>query len=402
MKYALALEGGGSRGAYEAGALKALDELNIEIIAAAGTSIGSINAAYYLQEGSELLCEFWENLEPDSLIPDNFDEYKKYLSNKKEDINYKNLLKEVTTILKNRGVDIVNFKKTLHSYIDEEKLRSLDKDFGLVTYSLSDLKPVEIMLDDIPKGKLREYLLASSYLPVFKREKLDGKSFIDGGIYDNLPINLLKRNGYENIIAVLISKNSYKQKIKDEDHVLYIKPSKELGGTIDFRKEVSIESVKMGYYDTMKKFKAYYGKYYYLSDMITDEMAFTYLSNIKKEDIVRVADILSIEFIPEKRMLFEKIIPKICDILEIPDYYDYNMILLSIIEKTAELLRINRYRVLTVRELVDEIKIHIDEFNPKGRFQDYVFDFLKTKGVYTDSSKDKILIALFKKMMDTL
>ncbi len=402
MKYALALEGGGSRGAYQAGALKALDELNVEIIAAAGTSIGSINAAYYLQEGSELLCDFWENLDADSLIPDNFDEYKKYLSDRKEDINYKNLLKEITTILRNRGVDLTNFKKTLHSYIDEEKIRSLDKDFGLVTYSLTDFKPLQIMINDIPKGKLQEYLLASSYLPVFKREKIDGKSFIDGGIYDNLPINLLQKNGYESIIAILISKNSFKQKVKDESKVIYIKPSKELGGTIDFRKEVSIESVKMGYYDTLKKFNNYYGKYYYFSDMLTDEMALNYILSIKKEKIVSLSKILSIEFIPEKRMLFEKIIPKICDILEIPDFYDYNMILLNIIEKTAELLNIDRYRLITIKELVEEIKSHINEFDRKGKFKDYISDFLKTKGVYTDSIKDKILIELFKEMMDTL
>ncbi len=88
--------------------------------------------------------------------------------------------------------------------IDEDKIRNSGKDFGIVTVSLSDLKPLEVYIEDIPQGgKLIEYLMASAYLPVFKREKIiDGKIYIDGALYNNLPANLLVDKGYKNLIIV--------------------------------------------------------------------------------------------------------------------------------------------------------------------------------------------------------
>ena len=48
MKYALALGGGGARGAFEAGVWKKLCEMDKEIEAIAGTSVGAINGAVFL------------------------------------------------------------------------------------------------------------------------------------------------------------------------------------------------------------------------------------------------------------------------------------------------------------------------------------------------------------------
>ena len=74
----------------------------------------------------------------------------------------------VSIVLKNLGVDNSNVRKLLEKNINETKLRESKVNFGLITYNLSDRKPVEITKNDIPKGKLIEYILASSYLPIFK------------------------------------------------------------------------------------------------------------------------------------------------------------------------------------------------------------------------------------------
>ena len=49
-RYGLVLAGGGTKGAYEVGAWKALKELDVEITAIVGTSIGAINGALFLQD----------------------------------------------------------------------------------------------------------------------------------------------------------------------------------------------------------------------------------------------------------------------------------------------------------------------------------------------------------------
>lgn len=87
----------------------------------------------------------------------------------------------------------------LNSIIDEEKIRKSNVDFGIITVSISDLKPFELFKEDIPKGKMIVYLMASANLPVFKNEPLDGKTYWDGGMYDNCPINLIAGKGYKEI-----------------------------------------------------------------------------------------------------------------------------------------------------------------------------------------------------------
>ena len=58
-KRALVLSGGGGRGAYQVGVLKALTELGIDFDVAFGTSVGGINAAFYAQGKLKRLEEIW-------------------------------------------------------------------------------------------------------------------------------------------------------------------------------------------------------------------------------------------------------------------------------------------------------------------------------------------------------
>ena len=55
--YGLVLAGGGTKGAYEVGAWKALSELGLDITAIVGTSIGAINGALFLQNDFDKVME---------------------------------------------------------------------------------------------------------------------------------------------------------------------------------------------------------------------------------------------------------------------------------------------------------------------------------------------------------
>lgn len=46
------------------------------------------------------------------------------------------------------------------------------------------------------------YIMASSALPGLRSVKLDDHVYLDGGIGDNLPFDMLRRRGLRNIIAV--------------------------------------------------------------------------------------------------------------------------------------------------------------------------------------------------------
>ncbi len=68
-EFGLVLAGGGTKGAYEVGVWKALKELNINITAIAGTSIGALNAALILQDDFENFFHMWKQKQSDEKIP---------------------------------------------------------------------------------------------------------------------------------------------------------------------------------------------------------------------------------------------------------------------------------------------------------------------------------------------
>lgn len=72
MKRALVLAGGGSKGAYEVGFIKALDELNIDFSIVTGTSIGALNGCLLAQGDKESLENLWKTLDVTQVFKDGF------------------------------------------------------------------------------------------------------------------------------------------------------------------------------------------------------------------------------------------------------------------------------------------------------------------------------------------
>ncbi len=63
MKRAVVLAGGGSKGAYEAGFMKALSELGIDYQIVTGTSIGAMNGCLLAQQDLEALEKLWNHID---------------------------------------------------------------------------------------------------------------------------------------------------------------------------------------------------------------------------------------------------------------------------------------------------------------------------------------------------
>lgn len=185
------------------------------------------------------------------------DEIYEMLSDRKLDHNDISLIiDEIRKMIKISGIDSSPLLKMIQKIIKEEVIRSSSVDFGFVTFSLTDTKPLELFKEDIPSGKMSEYLLASSYLPVFKERLLDGKLFLDGGFYNNLPANMLVRKGYKEIYAVRLLSAGRIIKVNPKDaKVHYIEPVRELGGMLDFNQNQIRHNLALGYLDTLKKRK---------------------------------------------------------------------------------------------------------------------------------------------------
>ena len=248
----LVLEGGGARGAYQIGVVKALYEKGYRFDGFVGTSIGSINAAMLAQDDFDKALELWMNISMEQVFLEDDLPILKLADIKDIKPKLKHLLKEgrniLAKIVHNRGIHTERMKSLLGKYIDEEKIRKSGKDYGLVAFSVSERKAYELMLDEIPNGQLVNYIMASSSVPGFHLETIEGNTFIDGGVYNNCPSNLLIERGYDEIIAVRITK-IHSLHWTDDFKVKTISPSKDLGNILLFTPENCAAKIELGYND---------------------------------------------------------------------------------------------------------------------------------------------------------
>ena len=249
---AIVLSGGGSNGAYQIGVWKALKKLGIKYDIVTGTSVGAINGAMMVQNTYHRAHYFWKHLD-----------YKMIFGQK---INpNENILKTYTkNIISNGGMNVSKLENSLKKNININKFYNSKIDYGLVTFQLSKLKPIEKAKKNIPKDKLIDYIIASSTcFPAFQKKEINNEEYIDGGYYDNLPINLAISLGAEEIIAVDLNCIGIKQATKKKNiNIIYITPRCKLGPFLVFEQEQAKRSIKLGYNDTLKTFKKLDGNIY--------------------------------------------------------------------------------------------------------------------------------------------
>ncbi len=254
-KIGIVLEGGGAKGAYQLGAWKAIRDLNIDYDGVVGTSIGAINAAAMVFADYEEVIQIWKNIKLSKLFTYTEDMDKEDLQRKI--ISFGEIRKDVDKFLneftERKGIDIKPILNLIKENINEELIRNSGKDFGITTYCLSDKRPLELFKEDIPQGMMAEYIFASCYLPIFNAQKINGKYYIDGGYFNNLPINMLVENGYKTIISIRLRPEKYDYSKYKDINIVDICPNEYLSGTLEISKKRSIWMIKQGYVDAYRK-----------------------------------------------------------------------------------------------------------------------------------------------------
>jgi len=249
-KTALVLSGGGSRGAYEAGACQALAELGIDIDIITGTSVGAINAAMVTQGELELATRLWKEMETHMVfdVPEG-----------SQPFDY------AREIVFNQGAGTSGLKALMDKYIDESKIRSSEIDMGITAVSLPDFKPHFLFMEDIPEGKVIDYIMASaSAFPAIHSYPIDGVEFIDGGYADAIPVDMAVKRGATRVIAVNLRGygKTNQEAIKNAPDMTWIESPWDLGFQFVFDLDNTRLLLRLGYLDTMKAFGVLDGGYY--------------------------------------------------------------------------------------------------------------------------------------------
>ncbi len=257
-EYGLVLAGGGTKGAYQVGVWKALCEMGIKVKAIAGASIGALNGALFLQDDFNSMEKMYENIKIDNIMKVDG------VNADKNIFDLSNIFNLAADYTKQKGIDNTPLREMIKKYIDMDKLYNSNIDFGLVTYSVKNRTPLQKFKNEIPKEKMIDYLLASSCFPIFKPQIIDGEEYYDGGLYDNIPSNMLIEKGYKNIIIADIAGIGFSKKSVSKDvYVKVLSPSEDLGGTFEFNHERIINNIKLGYLDTKRSFNLLQGHIYY-------------------------------------------------------------------------------------------------------------------------------------------
>ncbi|TDT58399.1 patatin-like phospholipase family protein [Fonticella tunisiensis] len=371
-EYGLVLAGGGAKGGYEIGVWKALRELNISIKAVAGTSVGALNGAIIAQDDFDTAYKLWTSISIENVIKLE-KEVAVVNENRKKSMGLLTAIKNAITA---GGLDITPLKEMLLEIIDEDRIRNSPVDLGIVTFSLSDFKPLKLFKKDIPEGKLVDYLLASACFPAFKPHEIDNKRFIDGGVYDNVPISLMLEKGIKDIISVDISGPGISRKVDKKGlNLIEIKASEDLGGTLDFNGERSKANIELGYYDTLKAFGKLKGsRYFIFPNEDFNEAKELYIKNLGIEDFKKMFAFLGMDLGGKSSVNNKFILDRI--MRTIRQYADNRLtgdtVFPAMAEITAEQLGIERKRVYTLSELIDEIMKEYENIKNSRDFKEYM------------------------------
>jgi NTE family protein len=253
--YGLVLEGGGSKGSYQIGACKALNELGIEIGAVAGTSVGALNGAMVVQGDVDLAYRIWSEITPESIIKIPGDRLEDYVGNGYRAGTLKMFIHKIKRIAAEGGLNVEPLVELAKSTLSEDRIRRSPIGFGIVTVDVTARKAVEIYKEEIPEGQLSDYIIASASFPAFKRAVIDGRIFIDGAFYNNLPINMISSRGYRDIIVLRTYGIGMRRRIDTSGlNIITISPQESLGPTLDFSNETSRKNLKKGYNDVFRVF----------------------------------------------------------------------------------------------------------------------------------------------------
>lgn len=251
-KLGLVLSGGGSKGSYQMGAIKALNELNIKFDIVTGTSVGSLNAVMYVLQNFPKSYDLWNEVDFEQVVKMDFKP------------NRNKLLQLMGHATFKGSVDSTPLEELVNKHVDEEKIRNSNIKLGIVVVEYPSFKSHELTIDDIPNGRLADYLIAScSMFPVFKVKKINETNYIDGGYYDNFPINLAIKMGATKVVAIDLKSLIGKKRVKDKTvEIIKITSKKRIGTFVNFDNLLIRRNFSYGYNDTMKAFKKAFGDDY--------------------------------------------------------------------------------------------------------------------------------------------
>lgn len=241
-KIGLVLSGGGAKGISHIGVLKMLEELDIPVDYVTGTSIGSIIGGLYSlgytpdemetliinTDWNEMMRDelsrherlFEFNERDDRMLIDipvvNRETFvsKSLLAKNEEPVQKSGVLSNIPlALVEGQNLNSL-FTQLSVGYQDNIDFNDLPIPFACVAVDLTARKPVIIRSGNIVDAMRSSMSIPGYFAPVQK----DGKMLVDGGMLNNLPVDVARQMGADIVIAVDLHKYD-KSNFKDPDNL---------------------------------------------------------------------------------------------------------------------------------------------------------------------------------------
>ncbi len=215
--WGLVLSGGGGKGAYQAGAIKAIEEAKIPITAVSGASVGALNAALYATYPADEIIHIWQGVRPEIALSQ----------------------ERLGDLIRVNAIPQLLPKSNVSCYVNAYHIES-----GETRYFRSN--------DYRGEGIVKLFLASCAIPVIYPPVKFQGSLYWDGGILDNTPIDILYENGYRNFVVISLDPDS---KIEDypDSEIIKIAPSEKwdfFNGTLNFNPRDIRGKIRMGYRET--------------------------------------------------------------------------------------------------------------------------------------------------------
>lgn len=243
MKFGLCLTGGGAKGAYQAGIIKAIKEKDYNIKVITGTSIGAINGYFIYKNAYEEMYNFWLNMQMNKY----FDSLNMVVENRK-------VIEELSLIEgKNDNIDAfyVNYVEVENKSLKEVvvNINDLSKKDGLAAIKASSLLPYNYE-GDIQNVSAK--LLFEQFEIDVEQGKYDGYK-LDGGILNNCLLQPFIENKVDKIIISSLSNEfevpEYIYESYKKEEIIVINPNFKVQpqDTVNFTNEFCTTIFNLGY-----------------------------------------------------------------------------------------------------------------------------------------------------------
>lgn len=344
----LVLGGGGARGSYQIGVWRALEELGISYDMISGTSVGALNGALLVQGKRDIAEQMWSNVDTTQILD---------VALQREDRTFTaNQLIEDTqlltkTALANNGVSTLPLLEMICRMMDSDLMFKEDYPFFVVTTDAMTLTETVVPLSDMTAETLPQWLLASSsFYPMMAACQIDNRYYIDGGYRNNIPKDVLLKEGATELIVVNVKGPGMTKFTKIPKNVAEtgIVSQWGLGNVLLFDGSRASWNMSLGYLETLKAFHQAEGQWYtfpktdfkknirHLSQAFIqfckEQVVFT--EWLEKKKVNQVEWLLSHQLVPET-------------------------LALTLMESVAKTLDITPATLYTISELTETIRQHV-------------------------------------------